>query len=198
MNGPSIKAIGSLTIVAVLVLVTASCAPLPAQPATQQQPTKQATSSQATAPSGIPAETLQVLKNWIGEKELPGAAPVWRNSERCLCPDGYGLGREAPESQHSKRNLQYYYETLFDRDYAGKLKPLLVKEEQVSPDGLIVTWKLQSGVKFCDGTPFNAEAVKWNLNRKIETKEFYYELLGAIKSMDVVDDLTLKLTLNPS
>jgi ABC-type transport system substrate-binding protein len=87
------------------------------------------------------------------------------------------------------------YERLFERDTQGKLRPHLVKEEQVSADGLTVTWKLQPGVKFHDGTPFNAAAVKWNLDRKIEKRlPFYTTLL--ITSITVVDDLTLRVTLS--
>ena len=91
--------------------------------------------------------------------------------------------------------LSYYaYETLFDRVAGGKVQPNLVKEEQLSPDGLTVTWKLQPNVKFHDGTPFNAKAVKWNLDRKVQKKLSLYDLIP-FKSVDVVDDQTVKVSL---
>jgi ABC-type transport system substrate-binding protein len=88
----------------------------------------------------------------------------------------------------------YMYETLFDRAMDGTLKPLLVREHTQSPDGLTVTWKLQPNVKFQDGTAFNAAAVKWNFERKISLKQPLWDLLP-FRSIDVVDDLTLRITL---
>lgn len=43
--------------------------------------------------------------------------------------------------------------------------PGLATEWSVSDDGLVWTFKLAEGVTFHDGTPFNAEAVKWNFDR---------------------------------
>ncbi|MBI4277031.1 MAG: hypothetical protein HY660_01125 [Armatimonadetes bacterium] len=88
----------------------------------------------------------------------------------------------------------YFYETLFDRDGSGKLVPLLAKEEQVSPDGLAVTLKLQTGVRFHDGVPFNAAAVKWNLERKIQKKQPLNDVLP-IRSVEEVDALTVRINL---
>lgn len=88
----------------------------------------------------------------------------------------------------------YVYETLFDRDAQGRVRPLLVKEEQRSVDGLTVTWKLQPGVKFHDGSAFNAAAVKWNLERKISKRQPLWDLVP-IQAVEAVDDLTVKVTL---
>ena len=45
--------------------------------------------------------------------------------------------------------------------------------------------KLRKGVKFHDGTPFNAQAAKWNLDKGVESKS---PTLSDLKSMDVIDD----------
>ena len=89
----------------------------------------------------------------------------------------------------------FIHDGLFDWGPDGKPKPMLVKEEQLSPDGLTVTWKLQPNVKFHDGTPFNAQAVKFNLERKIEKKQSPYDLLP-FKTVEVVDDLTTRIKLD--
>jgi len=47
----------------------------------------------------------------------------------------------------------------------SKLVPVLAESYTVSPDGLTYTFKLRQGVKFHDGTPFNADAVKYNYDR---------------------------------
>jgi len=63
---------------------------------------------------------------------------------------------------------------------------------EFSDDGLALTFYLREGVKFHDGTDFNAEAVKWNLDKFRETKAE----LEVITSVDVVDDYTVVLTLS--
>jgi len=88
----------------------------------------------------------------------------------------------------------YFYETLYDRDPNGKVIPLLVKEEQITPDGLTWTLKLQPNVKFHDGTPLNAAAVKWNFDRKINRRFTLFDILP-FRTIEAVDELTLRLTL---
>jgi len=88
----------------------------------------------------------------------------------------------------------YFYETLYDREENGKVKGLLAKEDQVSADGLTWTFKLQPNVRFHDGSPFNAAAVKWNFERKIAKKQPLWDFLP-FKSIDVVDDLTVRIVL---
>ncbi|MBI3977433.1 MAG: hypothetical protein HY331_04520, partial [Chloroflexi bacterium] len=45
------------------------------------------------------------------------------------------------------------------------LVPALATGHTVSTDGLVYTFQLRKGVKFHDGTPFNAEAVEFNYMR---------------------------------
>lgn len=47
----------------------------------------------------------------------------------------------------------------------GDVKPLLAKSVTVSGDGLTYTFALRQGVKYQDGTPFNAASVLWNWGR---------------------------------
>lgn len=87
-----------------------------------------------------------------------------------------------------------FYETLYDRDASGRVRGLLVREDSVSADGLTVTLRLQPNVRFHDGAPFNATAVKWNLDRKIQKRQPLFDLLP-FKSIDVADDLTVRITM---
>ena len=58
-----------------------------------------------------------------------------------------------------------YYEGLYEFDKDLKMQPKLATEYSVSPDGLQYTFKLRPGVKFHDGTDFNADAVKATIDR---------------------------------
>lgn len=76
--------------------------------------------------------------------------------------------------------------------------PYLADSWEISPDGLTYTFKLHPGVTFHDGTPFNAEAVKFNLDRVVDpaTKSaLALTNLGPYESSTVVDDLTVTITM---
>lgn len=89
------------------------------------------------------------------------------------------------------------YETLFYQNEKGEVVPMLATEKSISKDGLLWTFKLRKGVKFHDGTPFTAEAVKAGLDRALDPKmrvplRF---TIGMIDKVEVVDDYTVKVHL---
>ncbi|HYB44338.1 MAG TPA: ABC transporter substrate-binding protein [Candidatus Methylomirabilis sp.] len=61
-------------------------------------------------------------------------------------------------------------ENLLYRGPDGKLVPWLAESWSVARDGRSVTFKLRRDVRFHDGTPFNAEAVKFNFDRIVDPK----------------------------
>ena len=84
-------------------------------------------------------------------------------------------------------------ETLIIVDAAGKIVPQLAESVEVAPDGLSATFHLRKGVKFHDGTDFNAEAVKINLETVIEAEVAGSAPLQSIESFDIIDDHTIVL-----
>lgn len=82
------------------------------------------------------------------------------------------------------------FETLLSfGDEDTTINPGLAKEWTVSEDGLTYTFELQEGVKFHDGTDFNAEAVVFNFERwkNGEAGEFpYYESMFTVGGEDVI------------
>ncbi len=78
-----------------------------------------------------------------------------------------------------------------------KLKNVLAESYTVSDDGKVYTVKLRQGVKFQDGTDFNAEAVKVNLDRASNPESHLkrYNLYKNIDKTEVVDPQTVKITL---
>lgn len=90
-----------------------------------------------------------------------------------------------------------FYEGLYTFNEKMELEPVLVESHTVSEDGLVYTFKLRKGIKFHDGTNFNAEAVKVNLDRIInpENKLKRHSIFANIAKTDVLDDYTARVTL---
>ena len=59
------------------------------------------------------------------------------------------------------------------------VEPDLATSWSISPDGLVWTFKLRKGVTFHDGTPWNAEAAKFNFDRWADEKNPYHAVKGA-------------------
>lgn len=80
----------------------------------------------------------------------------------------------------------------------------LAESWTISPDGLIYTFKLRQGVKFHDGSEFNAEAVKFNLDRQLDVNNQYHTaemtfasvVFGQMASYKVIDASTFEMTLS--
>ena len=89
------------------------------------------------------------------------------------------------------------FETLVKLDDNGKPKPSLALSWSSSDDFRVWTFKLRPDVKFHDGTPFNAQAVAWNIARQKDPKNncrcaFY---IANILNVEAKDDLTVVYTL---
>ncbi len=76
-----------------------------------------------------------------------------------------------------------------------KIIPDLAESWELSEDNLTWTFTLRKNVKFHDGTPFNAEAVKISLERVIDpnTGSPARDVVADISSIEVVDDYTVKI-----
>jgi peptide/nickel transport system substrate-binding protein len=67
---------------------------------------------------------------------------------------------------------------------------------EVSDDGLEYTFTLVEGASFPDGTPFNAEAVKWSIDRVIRLEGDPNWLVSSfVDSVEVLDEYTVKFNL---
>ncbi len=85
-----------------------------------------------------------------------------------------------------------------------EVEPGLAESWTISDDGLVYTFKLRDGVTFHDGTPLNAEAVKFNFDRMLDENHPYHDtgpfplsfFFSAIESVAALDDSTVEFTLN--
>src|SRR2546422_4716204 len=63
--------------------------------------------------------------------------------------------------------FQNLYDKLVDINQNLEIVPMLATSWQIADGGRTYTFKLRQGVVFHDGTPFNAEAVKFNFERML-------------------------------
>src|SRR5436309_1464861 len=85
---------------------------------------------------------------------------------------------------------------LFDIDEKLNIVPQLALSHETSADGKTVTIKLRPNVKFHDGEPFNAEAVKFTLERGLSKDDSKRKAeLSQIDRVEVVDPVTVRLLL---
>ena len=89
------------------------------------------------------------------------------------------------------------YESLVENTSEG-IKPLLAESWDISKDGRTYTFHLRKGVKFHDGEPFNAEAVKQNLEavQVNAEKHAWIKLSTKLKDVRVKDEYTVELVLS--
>ncbi len=87
-----------------------------------------------------------------------------------------------------------FYDPLLEYNDAMELMPGLAQSWSFEDNDTTMVLQLQEGVTFHDGTPFNAEAVKVNLERYINpTGIVIWDLTNAIESIEVVDEYTVRL-----
>jgi len=98
---------------------------------------------------------------------------------------------------------EHMVETLVYLAVDGTLEPGLAESWEPTEDGMAWDLFLREGVTFHDGEPFNAEAVKYNLDRFMaygdfegETAAIYAFLLDQINEFEVIDEYTLRLHLD--
>jgi len=85
---------------------------------------------------------------------------------------------------------------LFDIDEKLNIVPQLALAHETSADGKTVTLKLRPNVKFHDGEPFDAEAVKFTLDRHMTAPNSFRKAeLAQIDKVEVADPLTVRLLL---
>ena len=88
------------------------------------------------------------------------------------------------------------YDRLLREEVDGSISPMLAEEFTPSADNKTLTLKLREGLSFSDGTPLNAEAVKFNLERYAAQDSRISGEVYQIESIDVVDEYTVDLNLS--
>jgi peptide/nickel transport system substrate-binding protein len=102
-------------------------------------------------------------------------APASSRAEVKEITIGIGIDADTLNPQEQTTTLpqnmcDLMYDSFFYQDPEGKLHPRLATKYEVSEDGLTYTIHLRKGIKFSDGTDFNADAVKLTWDRILNPK----------------------------
>lgn len=128
-----------------------------------------------------------------------GSSPAWAAKDAVIAVASNFTSLDPYDANDtlSQAVAKSFYQGLFGFDKDMKLVNVLADGYQVSDDGLSYTIKLHPGVKFHDGSDFNAEAVKVNLDRASNPDSHLkrYNLFKMIDKTEVVDPLTVKIVL---
>ncbi len=87
------------------------------------------------------------------------------------------------------------YEGLVKLDSGSRIRPLLARSWTISPDRLTYSFTLRSGVRFSNGDRFDADTVKFNLDRLPDWKANTPGYLAAIKNVRVTSPTEVKVVL---
>jgi len=104
-----------------------------------------------------------------------------------------------PHTSVNTENQIYFntYETLLRYDpNKDEFIPVLATDYTKTGDGLIWTFTLREGVKFHDGTDFNADAVKFSIDRIMRMAKGASYIWAPVKEVRVVDEYTVEIELS--
>ncbi len=175
-----------------LLLTVGACAPAAptSAPTKPGAPSGQATAAPPAAASAAPAAPVAPTPT--------AAAKIKRGGTLRFGLINDLTSFDSHEARAGNTPTMMLYDTLIDykQNEKGTLQPFpqLATEWDVKENS--VTFKLRKGVKFHDGSDFNAQVAKWNIDRmRTWTKSRQKVNLEAVTSVDVVDDYTVKLNL---
>ena len=141
------------------------------------QPSTESTKPAATSPTTTPAKTATPQLQYGGVfKEAQTSSPT-NIGDPAVHP--------GPPPAYSPVG-----ESLYFSDKQSNPVPRLATKWEFAPDSKSVTFYLRQGVKFQDGTDFNAEAAKFCLDRGINGQG---PGLKPIKSVDIIDPYTIRV-----
>jgi ABC-type transport system substrate-binding protein len=188
--------------ITILVSLSLLLACAPAVPTAA--PTKPSAAAAATAAPAPAVATAPVAPATKPAAAAPTAAPVAKvkrggELKVSYIINPYSIDPHINPGNGAKFPQEQIYDMLvrsFFNESTGKLEIAPDLALSWEPSGKQITMKLRQGVKFTDGSVFNAQVAKWNLDRAINNKKSAVkQYVSTIESVDVVDDYTIKLNL---
>jgi peptide/nickel transport system substrate-binding protein len=185
-----------LVILAVFTLILVSCSSTgttaPSQTSLSTPPVT--STAPATSVSKPPASPTNVSPSPIS-----GSSSKYGGTLRWIAGIGPGtpIGVPWEASGGAAFTMQLSLQGLVKELLGGSIAPNLASSYDVNndPANPSITFHLQKGVKFSDGTDFNAQAVKWNLEQEMSPASTNVGSTTQWKSIDVIDDYTVRISL---
>jgi peptide/nickel transport system substrate-binding protein len=166
------------TCLVVLVLIVSACSPA------------QAPATEPTEPAAQPSEAAEPTQEPSAAGAFDPDVLYIAHHQDPATMDAHLATSVAEQYTHNC----YDRLTEVDRE-TGKVVGVLAESWDLSSDGLTYTLHLREGVKFHDGTDFDAESVKLNFERIAALNASMTSVWQYIDNIEVVDDLTLDVTL---
>ncbi len=202
------KLLVPLVVLLTLSLILTACSSTPSATTTSSAPPPTSTAAQQTeAPPSTTAAITAVPPPASSSAPKPttstaappppttaSGTPVYGGTLKAIL--GAGPANVGYFPTQTFQDVTYgptWSDRLFDLDTQGNLVPNVATGYDYPAGALYIIVHLRAGVKFQDGTPFNAAAVKWTIENAIPTNAMPG---GAnITTLEVMDDLTLKVNL---
>jgi peptide/nickel transport system substrate-binding protein len=205
-----------LMVVVILSLLLTACGSKTATTTTTSSPavtTPSATLPAGTTPAGTapaattapattkPAGTTPAVTTPAGTTAPATISPQYGGTLSIIVTGGVaaigtmGAPQESVGGMYGRVSLPTM-ESLWTYDAAEKFIPKLAESWDIAPDGKTLTINLRKGIKFQDGTPFNAQAVAENLKVTKESPQnpaFGASLFANVTSWDVLDANTIRV-----
>jgi peptide/nickel transport system substrate-binding protein len=165
----------------------------PATTTSSPQPTlitqTYATTTSTTASATTPASASDLPIPLVPNVQRGGTIIFNHNAQMSF------ISAPADGPQLSQRVARCVFEPLLICDIKENIQPWLATAWTVSPDGKTITLKLRQGVKFSDGTDFNAEAVKFNWELDLKNNITGSAPLKNVASYGIPDPYTIVVNL---
>ncbi|MCL4369605.1 MAG: ABC transporter substrate-binding protein [Chloroflexi bacterium] len=186
------RAIFYLTIIAVLALLVACASSAPTATPAGSAPAATKPAAATAAPKAEPAAT--------SKPAAPTAAPaanIKRGGTLRVGVQNDWVGQDPAATTVDSPSFGMMYEAMvfWRPDAKGIWGPTPGLATEWDLQGKTATFKLRKGVKFHDGSDWNAESAKWNLDRLLQPKSVSPDFKEAAQSVDIVDDYTIRINL---
>lgn len=138
---------------------------------------------------------LMLAAGWTGLVKVAEASKTGGTLNISLDADPPKLDPSLSSALVDRMVFQSIFDKLVDLDANGKIVPMLAEKWEISSDQKTYIFKLRRGVKFHDGTDFNADAVKFNFERNMDKASTRRNELKNVSQVTVIDPYTVKVEL---
>jgi len=183
------------TLVIILIggLILSGCAGPEPSPTPTPAPSPAPSPAPAPAPAPAPEQPAPKPAEPAPSEPAPGG-PVYGGILRQIDDSGPQVLSYLPEmGPFDEGDMLPTTEKLLEYDDNHRLVPFLAESYEVDTENLIATFKLRKGIRFHDGSDFNAEAAAWNLQLYKDAHRMLFS--DKVTEIEIVDDYTVAVHL---